>query len=274
MFKIENDDDGKALENVLFYGISAKRYCLYHIVDGKIEILKYSTHGLGHLLGIDGEQTWKDILNKKFENYSDKIAVSQITITKPSILKRFRTVNDKKPLDRQIKPFNFMLVGTETNDVIPSLPYTKDIDGIQYRPFIDYYTGKSSNELPLPSMAYWKSLQDVLIRYIRHNDHKFDYIDHVAHRKHLTIDRIRYIGKESNNLDESMVLGINEDSYLEYENLKEFYEWILSLKPKNVRDEGISKRTLWNIKHKIRNNENFKHKSKPMKILNEIYVTK
>jgi hypothetical protein len=70
-----------------------------------------------------------------------------------------------------------MLVGTEVNGIIPSLRYRKDISGIQYTKFIDYRTGKSSYESSLPSNCYWKSLQDVLIRYIRHNDKKFDYID-------------------------------------------------------------------------------------------------
>ena len=271
MFKIENDDDGNALENVLFYGISAKRYCLYRIVDGEIQIFKYSTHGLGHLLKIDGKQIWKDILNRDFENYSDKTAVSQITITKPSILNRFKVMNKNKPLGRQIKPFNFMLIGSETNDVIPCLPYTKDINGIQYEKFVDYRTGKSSNELSLPSMAYWKSLQDVLIQYIRHNDHKFDYIDHAAQRKHIIVDRIRYIGKESNNLDESEILGIDEDSYLEYENIKEFYDWILKLKPKDVKDEGISKMALWKVKDRVNRGKVQKLKTKVIKILAKLY---
>ena len=68
--------------------------------------------------------------------------------------------------------------------------------------------------------------------------------------KDIEIDRI---GKESNNFDEVSVLGLDKYSYLEYENLREYYDCILKLKPKDVRDEGISKRTLWNIKHKIRN---------------------
>ncbi len=42
----------------------------------------------------------------------------------------------------------------------------------------------------------------------------------------------------------------------------------------DVKDKGISKKTLWNIKHKIRNNENFKHKSKPMETLKELYIMK
>ena len=222
MFKIERDDSGKPLDNVLFYGISAKRYCLYHTVNGKTEILKCSTHGLGHLTGIDGEQVWKDILNREFKNYPDRIAVSQLTITKPSILNRFRKLNKNRSLNRQIKPFNFILIGSETNKIIPCLPYTKNIDGIQFREFTDYRTGLSSGNLPLPSTAYWKSLQDVLIRYINHSDNKFDYIDGIAQRKHITVDRIRYIGKEANNLDEVNIFGVKDDSVREYDNLRDF----------------------------------------------------
>ena len=275
MFKIERDDNDNPLDHVMFYGISAKRYCLYKIENNEIHILKYSTHGLGHLLNIDGEQIWKDVLNKNFQKYSDKTAVSQITITKPSILNRFKALNKNKPIEKRIKPFNFFLVGPEVYGVIPCLPYKKDVNGIQYDKFIDYRTGKSSDDLPLPSNTYWKSLQNVLIQYVRHNDNKFEYDDKgIAHRKHIVADRIRYIGKESNNLDEVSVLGIDEDSYLEYENFKEFYEWILSLKPRDVKDVGISKKTLWNIKHKIRNNENFKHKSKPLRTLRKLYIMK
>ena len=106
MFKIEDNDDHKPLDNVMFYGISAKRYCLYKIDNGNIEILKYSTHGLGHLKDIDGKRIWESILTKNFNEYNDKIAVSQITISRPSILNRFRKMNSGKPYDKQIKPLN------------------------------------------------------------------------------------------------------------------------------------------------------------------------
>ncbi|MEM3291115.1 MAG: hypothetical protein QW046_06315 [Candidatus Micrarchaeaceae archaeon] len=42
------------------------------------------------------------------------------------------------------------------------------------------------------------------------NYNEFDYIDHVACRKRIIVDRIRYIGKESNNLEESTIMGIDE----------------------------------------------------------------
>ncbi|MGC8699326.1 MAG: hypothetical protein ACP5RE_04030, partial [Candidatus Acidifodinimicrobium sp.] len=155
------------------------------------------------------------------------------------------------------------------------LPFTKDIKGIQYKPFTNYKTDTTSDKLPLSTTAYWHTLEDVLTQYVRHDDHKFDYDNEgIAHRKHIIADRIRYIGKESNNLDETQVIGIDEDSYLEYENLTEFYDWVLSLKPKDVRDKGISKQTLWNVKEKIRDKKIFKHNSKPLKKLKELYITK
>jgi hypothetical protein len=66
-------------------------------------------------------------------------------------------------------------------------------------------------------------------------------------------------------------LGIDEDSYFEYENLKEFYEWILSLKPKDVRDKGISERGLRNVKWKIKQGKGLKNRSKIARTLIEMY---
>ena len=268
MFKIEEDDEHKPLDNVIFYGISAKRYCLYKIENDEINILKYSTHGLGHLKDIDGEQIWKSILTKDFKAYSNRIVISQITISKPSILNRFKKMNSDKPAEKQIKPFNFMLIGSEKNGVIPCLPYRKDYNGIQYEKFVDYKSNTFSDKLPLTSTEYWHTLDQVLTQYIRHNDNKFDYDNEgIAHRKHIIADRIRYIGKETNNIDETQITGIEEDDYLEYDNLREFYNWILSLKPRDVRDEGISQQALYKIKTKIRSGKHLNPRVKVVKIL-------
>ena len=274
MFKIEEDDNHIPLDNVMFYGISAKRYCLYDSKDNGIKIRKYSTHGLGHLLNIEGEQVWRSILTNNFNGYSNRIAVSQITISKPSILNRFKKMNSGKQYEKQIKPFNFMLIGSEINHVIPCLPYRKNLNGIQYEKFVDYKTDLTSDRLPLPSPEYWYTLEDVLTAYVRHNDNKFDYVDGIAQRKHIIADRIRYIGKETNNLDETMVTGIDKDSYLEYENLREFHDWVLNLKPKDVRDKGISKMALWKVKDKIRHGLTLNPKTKIIKILIELYKLK
>ena len=108
-----------------------------------------------------------------------------------------------------------------------------------------------------------------------HNDNKFYYDNEgIANRKHIIADRIRYIGKETNNLDETQITGIDADSYLEYDNLREFYAWVLTLKPKDVRDKGISERGLRNIKQKIRNGSGLKNRSKIIKILFKKYLNK
>ena len=271
MFKIEEDDNKKPLDNVMFYGISAKRYCLYKIDNGEINILKYSTHGLGHLK-VDGKQIWKSILTKDFKEYGHKIAVSQITISRPSILNRFKKMNSDKPYDKRIKPFNFMLIGSEKNDVIPCLPYHKDFNGIQYEKFVDYKSNTSSDRLTLPSTEYWYTLENVLTQYVRHNDNKFDYDNEgKAHRKHIIADRIRYIGKETNNLDETQITGIEETDYLEYEYLREFYDWVLTLKPRDVKNKGISQQSLYKIKTRIKSGKHLNLKVKVVRILLKLY---
>jgi hypothetical protein len=271
MFKIEKDDNDKQLDNVMFYGISAKRYCLYDNDNGKITIRKYSTHGLGHLKDINGEDVWKAILTGDFSKFKDKIAISQITISKPSILNRFRKMNENKPFNKKIKPFNFMLVGSEKNGVIPCLPFTKDIAGIQYEPFVDYKTDTSSSNLPLPTDAYWHTLEDVLTSYVRHNDNKFDYDNEgIAHRKHIVINRIRYVGKESNNIEDNLT-GVEKPDYLEYENNEEFKQWILSLKPKDVAGDGISQQALYYQKSLIKNRKSLNPNEKIVKKLLNLY---
>jgi len=72
-------------------------------------------------------------------------------------------------------------------------------------------------------------------------------------------------------LDEASVLGIDDDSYIEYENIEDFKQWILSLKLKDVRDKGISERTLYKIKHRIKEENILNPKTKIVKILLQLY---
>jgi len=123
-----------------------------------------------------------------------------------------------------------------------------------------------------PPQAYWYTLDDILTKYVRHNDNKFDYDNQgIAHRKHIVVNRIRYIGKESNNLDEASVFGIDDDLYLEYENAEDFKQWILLLKPKGVRDKGISKQSLGYTKSQIRKGSGLIRKTKINEILFKLY---
>jgi hypothetical protein len=144
--------------------------------------------------------------------------------------------------------------------------------------FLSYYkTDTPSSNLTLPSDKYWYTLEDVLIQYVRHCDNKFDYdSEGIAHRKHINVSKIRYIGKESNNLDDNLS-GIEKPDYSEYTkdyeivNSEEFKQWILTLKPKDVGDKGISKMALWKIKNKIKEGKTLNPKTKIIKILIRLY---
>ncbi|MEM0143932.1 MAG: hypothetical protein QXL94_08370 [Candidatus Parvarchaeum sp.] len=68
-----------------------------------------------------------------------------------------------------------------------------------------------------------------------------------------------------------MIMGIDDNSYIEYENLEEFYNWVLKLKPKDVRDKGISERGLRNFKQKLRTGNGIKNRSKIFFTLIENY---
>ena len=106
---------------------------------------------------------------------------------------------------------------------------------------------------------------------MRHNDNKFDYDNNgIAHRKHIINDRIRYIGKESNNLEDNLT-GLDDADYLEYDNIEDFKQWILSLKPKDVKDKGISKQSLSYTKSQIRKGSGLIRKTKINEILFKLY---
>ena len=141
LFKLEKENfkpGRKELWPLYFYGISAKRYVLYNFEDDIPVTRKYSLHGLGHLLDPfnkdDGdwqEQIWNDILDLHYglvdlgtllEKYSDHYAVSKISISSPDIMRRFKTLNQGK--DKQIRPFNFALVGISVGDAMNGIVET------------------------------------------------------------------------------------------------------------------------------------------------------
>ena len=112
---------------------------------------------------------------------------------------------------------------------------------------------------------------------MKHNYNKFDDDNQgIAHRKHIVVNRIRYIGKESNNLEDNLT-GIEDPDYLEYTKdheivrSKDFKQWILSLRPKHVREEKISKQALYYQKSLIKNGKNLNIKQKVVIKLLDLY---
>lgn len=291
MFKIEENDKGILLDNVLCYAISAKRYVLF-LYDEKNQefiILKHSAHGLGHIENIDEIQWWKDVLtihyfperkNEILSKYKDKPSISSFNVSNYNLLSRFDKINEGKPFSKKIKPFNFFTVGTryrqdpETGEpIIPCIPKVskKDYDKVRYMEFIDLRTGKLyPHESSLDTKHYWKTLEAVLEEFIEHKEAKSEDGTGLLKRRHLLVDKslVKYIGKETNELEISNVLGMIKP--IEYNNEQEDLKRIVNqLTEEKAKQIGISRRMYYYLKKKVSNNESIKLKDKTVaKLIN------
>ncbi|NPE31705.1 hypothetical protein HNV12_27860, partial [Methanococcoides sp. SA1] len=287
----------EGMEDIWFYGISSKRYCLFHrdgnraiIPDGKK--LFYKLHGLGHITNPfrrvlkEGDQWhkmfWEDILKVHFqpeslfdvlEKYENYAVISNLAVSTGTILRRFKKLNEGKPFDRQIKPFNFMLVGNgatvgERGEKIkPVSPFSKNPQVAIDNPFIDYNTGEI-----FQGREYWKPLSEVFLDYIDHSESKFEGDVGVLQRRHLEPKGCVYIGKEANNIDMQELEGNTIETYLD---IKAFHEWVLGLTPDDVREMGIEHRsTLKRIKDKIRCGINLNYGKGAVKVLVSRFVVR
>ena len=262
MFKIETEN-GKQLENVSFYGISSKRYVLYDDTNkDNFAIHKFTLHGLGHLLDVDEKQWWSDILvmhyfpekkQETLDKYEKKYAVSKLSITTPNVLERFS----------RLRPFNKILLGagykkdTDGNVVIPATSYhdEKKRQHVQHMEFADYSTGKSyPNDDSLDTSLYWKPLSLVLDDYSSHKEAKSGGDVGLLPRLRMKIGKntIKFVGKETANLDAANMMGIAEnDNCTVYDNLA---DKILDIRPRDSYRFGISRSNLISLQKKIRKN--------------------
>lgn len=113
-------------------------------------------------------------------------------------------------------------------------------------------------------------LDQVFEDYINHPEAKSDGNVGVLERKHLEIDKncIKYIGKESNELEESEVVGVSKEDTLEYVNQQEKLRKIIgNLTLEKVLEIGMSRREFFYLKKKCENNRQITLKEKIMKIL-------
>jgi len=236
----ERDADGNRLD-LWFFGISAKRYVLYWMRDNDPLLVKdgWSSHGLGHLLhgNRDNEgvrEKWEqklwiriihaakgEISEKELsDGYSGDYAVSKYAMTTPSLHRRLKAINSQKKYSRQIKPYNFVLVGQSTEmsngkPIYPITKFTRRIEEAPFQPFIDYNTGQRYSR---GTDLYWKTLQSIIHDYLNHPEAKFLNGHSIGRmqRKQLVVDKIGYIGKEANELEEAQILGLDHRSYAEY----------------------------------------------------------
>lgn len=234
----ENRDENGKLRDLWFYGISAKRYVLYYLdAKGDPDPVKWSSHGLGHLLHTRREewekQLWGNILRHPYgrisktqllEQYANEYAVSKLAITTPILLRRIGALNKGRSA-KQIKPYNFVLVGQFTmtsrsgNPIIPLTPFTSEYGQAPYQFFVDTKSGRLYEE---NTELYWKTLDKAVEEYIDHPETKFEngHRDGTMRPRHLLADSIRYIGKESNELEETEALGVDDETYREYRKIQ------------------------------------------------------
>ena len=265
IFKIEKSENGKLLENVLFYGISSKRYVLFENHDepkNKFNIYKFTSHGFAHLLDVDERQWWHDILQMHYHpeskqeilgKYDSRYAISKMSITTPNMLKRFSN----------LRPFDKILVGAgysidkKGNVIVPTLPYldARKREYAQYMPFTNYSTGERFPDSAGNTLPYWKPLSGMLEDYANHKEAKSggDIVGLLPKlRMKISKNTIKFVGKETANLDAANTIGIAEnDNYTVYDNLA---DKILDIRPRDSYKFGISRSNLISLQNKIREN--------------------
>ena len=175
------------------------------------------------------ERFWEDIIkyNKGIVkddyielHYGNHIVAGKLAITSPFLLSRFNKANSTKDLKHRTRPFTFVTVGvgfqvddTTKQPIIPLLPYTTNMDKIKYRAFIDYKTGKLYAK---DTERYWKSMSKVFFDYILHKEMKFEGNIGLLKQRHINIVDFEICGKESNNLEESEITGVQEGDCIYY----------------------------------------------------------
>ena len=102
-----------------------------------------------------------------------------------------------------------------------------------------------------------------------HNDNKYGGDIGELRRKQIVINDIEHIGKESNNLEESEVIGVSDNDYVIYDNKTEqkIANVIKNMTTKDARRIGLSKIQMFRLKKKIKEGKKIVLKKKTMKKL-------
>lgn len=203
---------------------------------------RWSRHGLGHLLNpTDPEASdrrnwtaavWEMMVCKACDLKAPKLksahlpAIGRTTVSSPFLLKSFGSMNTGKPYSDQIKPFNFLLtaqvipfghpVGVEAERFHLFTPYDSDSRKWLYLEWIDQHSRKrfrvtTRGHCGSRGTARVKTYGDVVTEYEFHPEAKCaDALGNpcdrqttgLLQRRHIEIDQIKCIGKESNSLED------------------------------------------------------------------------
>jgi hypothetical protein len=256
----------------------------------------WSEHGLGHLLNpTDPEsedrnwvaQAWLNMVRKSLElptnslGFEDRPAVGRVTVSSPAVIQPLAKLNEGKPYSEQIKPFNFLLTchvkafghpkGADPEHFHLIAPYNNDATQWLKMDWIDQYTGDTyrittAGQSGTRRTARVKTYGDVLREYEFHPEAKCaDVLGNpcekqtvgLLQRRHIRIDHVRYIGKESNHLEavDAGLVHSGENIYTEYVD-KSRDEWQTTILPALkglklsdlIRQSGLSRRALLDIR--------------------------
>jgi hypothetical protein len=230
-----------------------------------------SEHGLGHLLNpIDPEspdrgwisQVWTSIIRKAMRLPTDELpfanrpAVGNITISSPAVLRPFATLNDGKPYAAQLKPFN-VLIGTHVRPlgypvgVSPErfhlvAPYERNPLQWLRMNWIDQYSERAfkittKGQHGFRTAACVKTYGEVVAEYETHPEAKCADRDGqvctrqtigLLRRRHVRMGVLRYVGKESNALEDvdAGLIHAEADIYTEYSDPRRD-EWTTRIVP-------------------------------------------
>ena len=232
---------------------------------------RWSRHGLGHLLNpTDPEASdrnwtcavWNAIIRKavglsaKQPVFANLPAIGRTTVSSPSLMKCLESLNAGKPYAEQIKPFNFL----QTSQISPFghpdgvdpekchliSPYDPDPRKWLEKEWVDQYTRKrfritTRGHCGSRDFARVKTYGDVVTEYEFHPESKCsDALENpcdrqtvgLLQRRHVKIDQIKCIGKESNSLEsvEEGMVQSEQNVYTEYADPKRS-EWITKIQP-------------------------------------------
>jgi hypothetical protein len=257
---------------------------------------RWSEHGLGHLLNPTDPasenrkwigQVWRNMIlqslgmplqNLEFEN---RPAVGRVTVSSPAVIRPLANLNDGKAYPEQIKPFNFLLTchvkafghpkGTDPDRFHLIAPYNNNATQWLKMDWIDQYAGNTyrittSGHNGTRKTAHVKTYGDILREYEYHPESKCaDAAGNACEkqtvgllrRRHVSVDHIKFIGKESNHLEavDAGLIHREESIYTECID-KSRDEWQTNILPalrrlplpRLIIESGLSRRALLDIR--------------------------
>jgi hypothetical protein len=252
---------------------------------------RWSEHGLGHLLNpTDPEsedrewiaQAWLRMIRTAFglptqnPRIEDQPAIGRTSITSPAVMRPLARLNEGKKYVDKIKPFNFLVTchvkpfghppGVNPQRFHLIAPYEADSRQWLETTWTDQYSGNNYRITTTShhgdrNTARVKTYGEVLREYEVHPESKCaDARGKICgkqsvgllQRRHVRIDQIKYIGKESNSLEE-VEAGLHhsaENVYTEYPDPRRD-EWqtkilpaLRRLPPSMLEESGLSPRML------------------------------